>query len=141
LTSPTVKSGTWRAQRKSHITERFKHFLSVRNWESWIHHHHRFTLHRVGVSYAQQTHPHSQRLHEMAERLIFGVVEGIIKSLGSLAAKEIGQLWGVQDEVERLANTVSTIKDVLLDAEEKQAAGDYAVTRWLGRLEDAMYDV
>ena len=76
----------------------------------------------------------------MAERLLFGVAEGIIKTLGSPAAEEIGLLWGVQDEVERLANTVSTIKDVLLDAEEKQAAGDHAVTGWLRRLEDAMYD-
>jgi hypothetical protein len=47
--------------------------------------------------------------------------------LGSPAAGEIGLLWGVQDELESLANTVSTIKDVLLDAEDKQAAGDHAV--------------
>ena len=76
----------------------------------------------------------------MAEHLLFSVVEGIIKSLSSPAAKDISLLWGVQDEVERLANTVSIIKDVLMDAEEKQAAGDHAVTRWLGRLEDVMYD-
>jgi hypothetical protein len=53
--------------------------------------------------------------------------------LGSPAAKQIGLLWGVKDEIESLTNTVSTIKDVLLDAEEKQAAGDRAARRWLGR--------
>ena len=64
----------------------------------------------------------------------------MIETLGSLAAKEIGLLWGVEDELQSLRNTVLMIKDVLLDAEEKQAAGDRAVTRWLGELNDAIYD-
>ncbi|XP_059439151.1 putative disease resistance protein RGA3 [Corylus avellana] len=76
----------------------------------------------------------------MAELLLSVVAERIIGTLGSLAAKEIGLLWGVKDELQSLTNTVSTIKDVLLDAEDKQADGDRAVTRWLERLEDAMYD-
>ncbi|XP_059439203.1 putative disease resistance protein RGA1 [Corylus avellana] len=76
----------------------------------------------------------------MAEQLLSVVVEGIIKTLGSLAVEEIGLLWGVKDELQSLTNTVSTIKDVLLDAEDKKAAGDRAVQRWLRRLEDAMYD-
>ncbi|XP_059439346.1 putative disease resistance protein RGA4 [Corylus avellana] len=125
------------AQRKSQITERFKHFLSGKKWESWIHHHH------IAQSFSFLLTANTSSfsiLREMEERLLFGVVEGIIKSLGSPASKEIGLLWGVEDEVERLANTVSTIKDLLLDAEEKQAVGDHAVARWLGRLEDAMYD-
>jgi ATPase subunit of ABC transporter with duplicated ATPase domains len=37
-------------------------------------------------------------------------------------------------------NTVSTIKAVLLDAKEKQAAGDHAVKDWLGKLKDVIYD-
>jgi predicted nucleic acid-binding Zn-ribbon protein len=76
----------------------------------------------------------------MAELLLSVVAERIIGTLGSRAAKEIGLLWGVQDEVESLKNTISTIKDVLLDAEEKKAAGDRAVKGWLEKLEDAMYD-
>jgi hypothetical protein len=75
----------------------------------------------------------------MAE-LLFVPVERLIEALCSSAAKEIGLLWGVRDEIESLTNTVSTIKDVLLDADEKQAAGDRAVSRWLGRLEDVVYD-
>jgi hypothetical protein len=75
----------------------------------------------------------------MAE-LLFATAELIINTLGSPAAEQIGLLWGVKDEIESLTNAVSTIKDVLLDAEEKQAAGDRAVRRWLGRLEDAIYD-
>jgi hypothetical protein len=76
----------------------------------------------------------------MAEPLLFFVAEQIIKTLGSLAGKQIGLLWGVRDELQSLTNTVSTIKAVLLDAEEKQAAGIHAVKDWLGKLEEAMYD-
>ncbi|XP_059439327.1 putative disease resistance protein RGA4 [Corylus avellana] len=76
----------------------------------------------------------------MAERLLFGSAERIIQTLGSLAAKEIGLLWGVEDELQSLMNTVSTIKAVLLDAEEKQAAGNHGVRDWLGKLDDAIYD-
>jgi hypothetical protein len=75
----------------------------------------------------------------MAE-LLFVPVERLIEALCSSAAKKIGLLRGVRDEIESLTNTVSTIKDVLLDAEEKQAAGDPAVSGWLGRLEDVVYD-
>jgi Leucine-rich repeat (LRR) protein len=94
-------------------------------------------LHSTLLQEFEHSFTHHQ---EMAELLLSVVAEGIIGTLGSLAAKEIGLLWGVQDEVESLKNTISTIKDVLLDAEDKHAAGDRAVTSWLGRLEDAMYD-
>jgi hypothetical protein len=76
----------------------------------------------------------------MAEPLLSFVAERIIKTLGSRAVKEIGLVWGVNAELQNLTNTVSTIKDLLLDAEDKQAAGDRAVKRWLGRLEDVIYD-
>ncbi|XP_059439281.1 putative disease resistance protein RGA4 [Corylus avellana] len=39
-----------------------------------------------------------------------------------------------------MMNTVSTVKAVLLDAEEKQAAGNHGVRDWLGKLDDAIYD-
>jgi hypothetical protein len=76
----------------------------------------------------------------MAEQLLLVPAEQIIESLGSLTANKIALLWGLEDELQRLRNTVSTIKAVLLDAEEKQAAGNHAVTDWLKKLEDAMYD-
>ena len=76
----------------------------------------------------------------MAEQLLFGAADRIIETLGSLVAKEIRLLRGVGDEIESLRNTVSAIKAVLLDAEEKQAAGNHAVGDWLGKLNDAIYD-
>jgi predicted DNA-binding protein YlxM (UPF0122 family) len=59
--------------------------------------------------------------------------------LGLLAIKEIKLLWGVKDEVEKLKDTVSMIKDVLLDAEEEQVKR-HAIRNWLKKLEDAMYE-
>ena len=56
----------------------------------------------------------------MAEGALIKVAERIIGQLGNLALKEIGLLWGVKAELEKLGNTVSTIEAVLLDAEEQQ---------------------
>jgi hypothetical protein len=75
----------------------------------------------------------------MAEGALFEFAGGIIKSLGSIALQEIGLLWGFKDELQKLKNTVSTIKNVLLDAEEEQAHS-YEVRDWLEKLKDALYD-
>jgi Leucine-rich repeat (LRR) protein len=76
----------------------------------------------------------------MAEQFLFSAVEKIIETLGSPAAKEIGQLlWGVEYELQSVRNTVSKIKDVLPDAGEKQARNP-EVRDWLGKLSDAIYD-
>jgi Leucine-rich repeat (LRR) protein len=64
----------------------------------------------------------------MAEQLLLVPAEQIIETLGSLAANKIALLWGLEHELQSLTVTVSTIKDLLLDAEEKNAT------------EDAMYD-
>ncbi|KAB1225420.1 putative disease resistance protein RGA3 [Morella rubra] len=76
----------------------------------------------------------------MEESIILSsVAEGIIASLGSLPVKEIVQLWGVQGELEKLKDTVSTIKVVLLDAEEQQD-GNPEVRVWLDKLKNPMYE-
>ena len=74
----------------------------------------------------------------MAEGVLFNVAEGIIGQLGQLALKEIGLLWGVKEELQKLEDTVSTIKAVILDAEEQQAQ-NHTIRNWLGRLKDALY--
>jgi Leucine-rich repeat (LRR) protein len=72
----------------------------------------------------------------MAELLLIATVEPALDT-----AKEIiTRLWGFEDEVQRLKNTVSKIKDLLLDAGEKQAAGNPVVTLWLRCMENTMYD-
>ncbi|KAL5565318.1 hypothetical protein UlMin_028482 [Ulmus minor] len=71
-------------------------------------------------------------------KILFGIAEEIILKLGELAVKEIVLIWGVNTELRKLEMTVRTIRDVLLDAEEKQA--DAQVKNWLEDLADAVYD-
>uniref|UniRef100_A0A2N9IVE9 Rx N-terminal domain-containing protein n=1 Tax=Fagus sylvatica TaxID=28930 RepID=A0A2N9IVE9_FAGSY len=75
----------------------------------------------------------------MAEGVLFKIAEGIIGQLGNTALQEIGLLWGVNNELEKLKNTVTAIQAVLLDAEEKQALNN-AIKTWLGRLKDVVFE-
>ncbi|KAF3952875.1 hypothetical protein CMV_021618 [Castanea mollissima] len=75
----------------------------------------------------------------MAEGVLFNVAEGIIGQLGNLALKEIGLIWGVKDELQKLKNTVTTIKAVLQDAEEHQALSN-AIKDWVERLKDVFFE-
>ncbi|XP_075641637.1 putative disease resistance protein RGA1 [Castanea sativa] len=74
----------------------------------------------------------------MAEALI-KVAEGIIGQLAKPALQEIVLLWGVKGELDKLRNTVLSIKAVILDAEEKQAQ-DAAISDWLRKLTDVLYE-
>ncbi|XP_075646875.1 putative disease resistance protein RGA1 [Castanea sativa] len=75
----------------------------------------------------------------MAEAILFGLAQKMIENLGSQTFQEIGSLWGVKGELEKIKNTVSTIQAVLLDAAEKQSH-DHQVKDWLQKLNDAVYD-
>ncbi|KAF2294032.1 hypothetical protein GH714_006817 [Hevea brasiliensis] len=75
----------------------------------------------------------------MAEAILFYIAEEIIRKLSSRGLEEIGLLWGVKDEIEKLRKTVSTIKAVLLDAEE-QSSVSVQVQEWLSMLREALYD-
>ena len=57
----------------------------------------------------------------MAEAILYGAAQKMIKNLGSQIFQEIGLLWGVRDKLEKLKNTVSIIQAVLQDAAEKQS--------------------
>ena len=75
----------------------------------------------------------------MAEAIPFGLARKIIEKLSSTTFEEIGSIWGVKDELEKLKNTVSTIQAVLQDAEEQQDK-NHQVRDWLKKLRDAVYD-
>ena len=57
--------------------------------------------------------------------------------MASAAFREFGRVYGVMDELERLKNTVESIKAVLLDAEDKQEKS-HAVQHWVRRLNDVL---
>ncbi|XP_057991004.1 putative disease resistance protein RGA1 isoform X2 [Hevea brasiliensis] len=59
--------------------------------------------------------------------------------LTSFASEEIGFVYGFKNDLRRLQTTLSTIKAILLDAEEKQEQS-HAVKDWIKRLKDVVYD-
>ncbi|KAG8650149.1 putative disease resistance protein RGA3 [Manihot esculenta] len=75
----------------------------------------------------------------MADGVLSNVVGNIITKLGSRALDEIGLWWGVKGELKKLDATVSSIRNVLLDAEEQQKL-NRQVKGWLERLEEVVYD-
>ncbi|KAL6319232.1 hypothetical protein AAG906_013906 [Vitis piasezkii] len=75
----------------------------------------------------------------MAESFAFAIADRVLGKLGSALIQEVGLAWGVKTELEELNDTLSTIRAVLLDAEEKQATS-HQLRDWLGKLKDGFYD-
>ncbi|XP_060670703.1 putative disease resistance protein RGA1 [Ziziphus jujuba] len=73
------------------------------------------------------------------EVLLSSVADVIIKQLGEAIENEVALLSGVEDELQKLKDTVSTIKCVLADAEKKQVQEEQIKT-WLRRLEGVVYE-
>uniref|UniRef100_A0A2N9I2P4 Disease resistance N-terminal domain-containing protein n=1 Tax=Fagus sylvatica TaxID=28930 RepID=A0A2N9I2P4_FAGSY len=57
----------------------------------------------------------------MADEVLFQFAERIISQLCDKAFQALGLLYGLNDELEKLTNTVMAIKATLLDAEQQQA--------------------
>ncbi|XP_059653474.1 disease resistance protein RGA2-like [Cornus florida] len=75
----------------------------------------------------------------MAETILHNTVTEILKKLGSTVLQEIALVWVVKDELRRLKNTVSTIRAVIVDAEEQQST-NHEIADWLEMLNDALHD-
>ncbi|XP_030943684.1 putative disease resistance protein RGA1 [Quercus lobata] len=75
----------------------------------------------------------------MADAILHGVVRSIIERSGSSIFQQIGSIWGVKVELEKMNRTVSTIRAVLHDAEEQQDES-HQVKDWLLKLRDAVFD-
>lgn len=75
----------------------------------------------------------------MAELVLFDIAGDIIKKFGSRAIDEINLYWGFRDELHKLNRTISTIKALLLHAEE-MSSENVQVKDWLSMLKDAVYD-
>ena len=74
----------------------------------------------------------------MAE-VAYGVAGTVLEQLGSRTFQEISSAWGVQSDLKKLEHTVSTIKAVLCDVEERQAS-DQSLRTWLRELKDVLND-
>uniref|UniRef100_A0A2N9GRL4 Rx N-terminal domain-containing protein n=1 Tax=Fagus sylvatica TaxID=28930 RepID=A0A2N9GRL4_FAGSY len=74
-----------------------------------------------------------------AETFVFNIADKLLGKLGSLTYQEACLVWGVESDLERLEKTLSTVKAVLLDAEEQQFHNQ-ELTVWLGNLREVFYD-
>ncbi|KAK4592345.1 hypothetical protein RGQ29_016756 [Quercus rubra] len=75
----------------------------------------------------------------MAQGVAFNLASKVLELLSPLIREEIKLACGVKADLENLKSTVSTIKDVLLDA-EKKADDSVAVKGWLEKLKDVLHD-
>ncbi|MBA0687774.1 hypothetical protein Goari_015280, partial [Gossypium aridum] len=75
----------------------------------------------------------------MAEAIAFDLAVELITKLSSFTLSQIGLSWNVKNDLDDLERTVSTIKDVLLDAEEKSKTNNL-VKVWLKKLKEVLYD-
>ncbi|XP_034710162.1 putative disease resistance protein RGA1 [Vitis riparia] len=66
--------------------------------------------------------------------------DNVLGKIGSVTLQEIGLAWGVKTELQKLEATLTAIKSILLDAEEKQWK-DRQLRDWLGKLKHVCYDV
>lgn len=71
--------------------------------------------------------------------LVTPIVEMIYKKVISFIGQEFQTIYGVEKEAEKLVNTLTRIKAVLKDGEEKQIT-NHSLKLWLAKLEDAAYD-
>ena len=75
----------------------------------------------------------------MAEQTPFCIADNLLMKLGSTVFHEIGLVYGVVSELRKLEETLSTVRAVLVDSEEKQESS-HAVAVWVRRLNDVVYD-
>ncbi|KAF8011479.1 hypothetical protein BT93_J1939 [Corymbia citriodora subsp. variegata] len=76
----------------------------------------------------------------MAESLLYGIAEGVLGKIASRPLQEAVAIYGVENQISELRETLTPIMAVLLDAEE-QRAKSRRLQVWLDRLQDVLYDV
>lgn len=76
----------------------------------------------------------------MAETFLFSILERVLSKLSSIVIDHISLAWDIKTELKKLQNTLSTIKAVLQDANEKKET-NYEIREWLKKLQHIVYDV
>ncbi|XP_027336890.1 putative disease resistance protein RGA1 [Abrus precatorius] len=73
----------------------------------------------------------------MAEHIPFAVASNLIHRLASADFHEFGRKYDVTEELEELKNTIESINDVLLDADDKQEQARVRV--WIRRFKEVLH--
>lgn len=75
----------------------------------------------------------------VVETFSLNIAQKVLEKLGSLALQEVGLAWEAKNDLKRLEETLSTVKALLLDAEE-QSHKNRQLTDWLKKLKDVFYN-
>ncbi|XP_020230821.1 disease resistance protein RGA2 [Cajanus cajan] len=75
----------------------------------------------------------------MAESFLFSIAESLMVKLASRAYEEASQVLGVYDELKEFNGTLSIVKAVLLDADQKQEQ-NHELQEWLKQIKRVFYD-
>ncbi|KAL1312415.1 disease resistance protein RGA2 [Arachis hypogaea] len=75
----------------------------------------------------------------MAESFIFSIAESLATKIASLAYEEASRVVGVYDDLQDLKSSLSYVKAVLLDAEQKQEH-NHELREWLKQIKLIFYD-
>ncbi|KAK7285598.1 hypothetical protein RJT34_20374 [Clitoria ternatea] len=75
----------------------------------------------------------------MAELFLFSIAESLIAKLASRACEEASQVLGLYHHLQDFTQTLSIVKAVLLDAEQKQAQ-KYELKEWLRQIKRVFSD-
>ncbi|MCI08789.1 disease resistance protein, partial [Trifolium medium] len=75
----------------------------------------------------------------MAESFVFGVADSLLGKLASYAYEEASRAYGVYEDLQRIKDTLSIVKGLLLDAEEKKNK-QHALREWLRQIRNICSD-
>ncbi|OAY81511.1 putative disease resistance protein RGA3 [Ananas comosus] len=95
-------------------------------------------LDMMGYAYRRRGKELPNHQNTMADVVASGVLNSVLDRLTNRMVE--GRLMDVGAELKKLEGTLTTIRDVLADAEERQVQ-EKAVIGWLRRLKDVAYDI
>jgi len=76
---------------------------------------------------------------DMVESFVFDVANSLLGKLASYAYEEASRAYGVYDDLQRIKDTLSIVRGLLLDAEEKKNR-QHALCEWLRQIQNICYD-
>ncbi|QCD97432.1 disease resistance protein RPM1 [Vigna unguiculata] len=75
----------------------------------------------------------------MADYFVFDIVNSLLGKIATYAYEEVSQAYGLYEDVQGIKDTLSIVKGVLLDAEEKKEHNQ-ALREWLRQIQNVCTD-
>ncbi|KAI5404785.1 hypothetical protein KIW84_051809 [Lathyrus oleraceus] len=75
----------------------------------------------------------------MADSFLFDVADSLLGKLASYAHEEVSKAWAVFGDLQGIKDTLTIVKYVLLDAENKKDQ-NHGLQEWLKQIQNIFYD-